>query len=58
MALDANGYPIDAVTGKTEFVEHPCASIRKLLSNGSFYYSSDFDLTSVIQSRYVVALFP
>ncbi|CDR46242.1 CYFA0S22e01640g1_1 [Cyberlindnera fabianii] len=29
---------------------HPCSKIRKLLING-FYYSRDFDLTSVLQNR-------
>ena len=30
---------------------HPCYDIRKLMSNGSFYYSNDFDLTSTLQNR-------
>ncbi|SCU82953.1 LADA_0C08856g1_1 [Lachancea dasiensis] len=30
---------------------HPCHELRKLLSNGSFYYSSTFDLTSILQKR-------
>lgn len=34
-------------------VEHPCHELRKLLSNGSFYYSTDFDLTNRLQDRYV-----
>ncbi|PRT56928.1 Polyphosphatidylinositol phosphatase INP52 [Wickerhamiella sorbophila] len=29
---------------------HPCGGIRKLLNNGSFYYSNDFDLTAVLQN--------
>ena len=32
-------------------VEHPCHSLRKLLSNGSFYYSTDFDATNRVQDR-------
>ncbi|KAI9777652.1 MAG: inositol polyphosphate 5-phosphatase [Peltula sp. TS41687] len=32
-------------------VEHPCAALKKLLSGGSFYYSSDFDLTNRLQDR-------
>ncbi|KAG6215030.1 hypothetical protein E4U50_008012 [Claviceps purpurea] len=32
-------------------VEHPCRELRKLLSNGSFYYSTDFDLTNRLQDR-------
>lgn len=30
---------------------HPCTDLRKLLSNGSFYFSNDFDLTSLLQNR-------
>ncbi|EGV62076.1 Inositol-1,4,5-trisphosphate 5-phosphatase 1 [Yamadazyma tenuis] len=30
---------------------HPCTELKKLLSNGSFYYSNDFDLTSLLQNR-------
>ncbi|KKY17403.1 putative synaptojanin 2 [Phaeomoniella chlamydospora] len=31
--------------------EHPFAALKKLLSNGFFYYSVDFDLTSRLQHR-------
>lgn len=31
--------------------QHPCYQYKKLLSNGSFYYSSDFDITSILQDR-------
>ncbi|CAG8435695.1 6208_t:CDS:10 [Diversispora eburnea] len=30
---------------------HPCYQLRKLLSNGHFYFSSDFDLTKTLSSR-------
>lgn len=30
---------------------HPCLALQKLLSGGTFYYSSDFDLTSRLQER-------
>jgi SacI homology domain len=33
--------------------EHPFHALRKLLSNGNFYYSCDFDLTSRLQERCV-----
>lgn len=34
--------------------EHPCASIRKLLTTPrTFYYSSNFDLATVLEYRYV-----
>ncbi|KAK9236277.1 SacI homology domain-containing protein [Lipomyces kononenkoae] len=32
-------------------IEHPCVSLRKLLTDGSFYYSNNFDLTNRMQSR-------
>ncbi|KIW72427.1 hypothetical protein PV04_00622 [Phialophora macrospora] len=31
--------------------EHPFHALRKLLSNGNFYYSTDFDLTRRLQDR-------
>ncbi|KAK6534596.1 inositol polyphosphate 5-phosphatase [Arthrobotrys megalospora] len=33
--------------------EHPCAALRKMLSEGTFYYSTDFDLTNRLQNRSV-----
>lgn len=33
--------------------EHPFHALRKLLSSGNFYYSTDFDLTRRLQDRYV-----
>lgn len=33
---------------------HPCMELRKLLSNGTFYYSTDFDVTNRLQDRYVL----
>ncbi|KAI9894398.1 MAG: inositol polyphosphate 5-phosphatase [Vezdaea aestivalis] len=32
-------------------VEHPCLALKKLLSGGTFYYSTDFDLTNRLQDR-------
>jgi hypothetical protein len=32
-------------------IEHPCLELQKLLGNGSFYYSTDFDLTNRLQDR-------
>ncbi len=32
-------------------IEHPCTELQKLLGNGSFYYSTDFDLTNRLQDR-------
>ncbi|TVY35511.1 Inositol-1,4,5-trisphosphate 5-phosphatase [Lachnellula occidentalis] len=36
---------------RREPLEHPCSELRKLLGNGSFYYSTDFDLTNRLQDR-------
>ncbi|CCE63659.1 hypothetical protein TPHA_0F01750 [Tetrapisispora phaffii CBS 4417] len=53
--FDANGYPLKTEQDSSEVREpiprHPLSELRKLLSNGSFYYSSDFDLTATLQSR-------
>ncbi|SCU89008.1 LADA_0E13190g1_1 [Lachancea dasiensis] len=31
--------------------EHPCSDLKKLFSDGSFYYSRDFDLSNILQER-------
>ena len=38
-------------------MEHPCLALRKLLDDGTFYYSVDFDLTNRVQDRYGLVLF-
>ncbi|KAF2090828.1 hypothetical protein K490DRAFT_62155 [Saccharata proteae CBS 121410] len=59
---EINPYPTDTVdeegfesgyrSGRSEnIVEHPCMSLKKLLSSGTFYYSADFDLTRRLQDR-------
>lgn len=55
--LDANGVVIPSGESTSEDYDegvrtiHPCSELKKLLSNGSFYYSNDFDLTSLLQNR-------
>ena len=39
-------------------LEHPCIELQRLLSNGSFYYSTDFDLTNRLQDRQVMSRLP
>lgn len=61
VTLDPNGYAIEqniALAGASDPLpkihvgaEHPCANLRKLLSNGSFYYSTNFDLATTLQYR-------
>ena len=47
--LDSDGF--DQFGHKDPLLEHPCMALKKLLSGGSFYYSSDFDLTKRLQDR-------
>lgn len=54
--IDDNGYPMDTdkskpPPNKNDNVRHPCWALMKLLSNGSFYFSNEFDLTSSLQNR-------
>lgn len=53
--LDANGMPVPAGGDESDDhgprAVHPCFEFRKLLSNGLFYYSNDFDLTLMLQTR-------
>jgi hypothetical protein len=37
---------------RREPLEHPCVDLQRLLGNGSFYYSTDFDVTNRLQDRY------
>ena len=56
--LDPSGRPMGLPVSEGESTgaidptrKHPCFGMKKLLSNGSFYYSTDFDLTSTLQNR-------
>ncbi|KAH3663838.1 hypothetical protein OGAPHI_005241 [Ogataea philodendri] len=57
LELNANGFPLDADSESQpggyppKYEQHPCYELRKLLTDGSFFYSSDFDLTSTLQTR-------
>lgn len=37
--------------GRKDVIEHPCQELQKLLGNGTFYYSTDFDVTNRMQDR-------
>ncbi|KAK5959481.1 phosphatidylinositol-3-/phosphoinositide 5-phosphatase INP52 PWA37_003440 [Arxiozyma heterogenica] len=47
------GYDLDrsAYSNSIPLQQHPCYQYKKLLSNGSFFYSADFDITSILQDR-------
>lgn len=63
MDLNSNGYPnIDNESplshndaSQSDYPQrvpqHPCYELRKLLTDGSFFYSTNFDLTSTLQNR-------
>jgi hypothetical protein len=36
---------------QANMIQHPCAQLQKLFSNGSFYFTPDFDLTRTVQAR-------
>lgn len=39
--------------GRRDGLDHPCQELQKLLGNGTFYYSTDFDVTNRMQDRCV-----
>lgn len=49
--LEQDGYGQN-ISRREPLLEHPCAELKKLLGNGSFYFSTDFDLTNRLQDRY------
>jgi hypothetical protein len=57
-------YSIDGQDGyqnlsrREPVLEHPCVELQKLLGNGSFYFSTDFDLTNRLQDRYEALVCP
>jgi hypothetical protein len=48
----AEDNPYGQTLSRREPLEHPCVKLQELLGNGSFYYSTDFDLTNRMQDRY------
>ncbi|KAI0841984.1 SacI homology domain-containing protein [Hypoxylon sp. FL0890] len=50
--LSDSASPYNQNLGRREGeIEYPYQELQKLLSNGSFYYSTDFDLTNRLQDR-------
>ena len=41
--------------GRDMITDHPFLALKKLLGDGSFYYSLDFNLTDRLQDRYVTS---
>jgi synaptojanin len=55
--LPDSGAAYGQALGRREVeLEYPYQELQKLLSNGTFYYSTDFDLTNRLQDRYVALM--
>lgn len=52
----ADGQDYGQNLSRRDPLEHPCVDLQKLLGNGSFYYSTDFDLTNRLQDRFGVMI--
>lgn len=52
MRTDYSHSHSQAMGQRDQPLEHPCADMHKMLSDGSFYYSTDFDLTNRLQDRW------
>lgn len=55
MDLYKTGMDAADLSRKEPALDHPCQDLQKLLGDGSFYYSTDFDLTNRLQDRSVDA---
>jgi len=44
-------YDAEGTNSDNSEIEHPCSQLKKMLSNGSFYFSPDCDLTNRLQNR-------
>jgi hypothetical protein len=55
-AADDDDFGRAAYEGRDVVTENPFVALQKLLSDGSFYYSTDFNLTNRIQDRSVFTL--
>ena len=57
LQAEVNSYPVEADgwdQGRSQQpigMEHPCLALRKLLGDGTFYFSTEFDLTNRLQDR-------
>lgn len=61
LQTEINSYPVqtdgyDQGRSQMPLDEHPCLALRKLLGDGTFYFSGEFDLTNRMQDRYGILL--
>ncbi|KAH0541936.1 hypothetical protein FGG08_003656 [Glutinoglossum americanum] len=53
--LSQDGFEHAYQSRREPILEHPCSTLKKLLSDGTFYYSVEFDLTNRLQDRSIDA---
>jgi endonuclease/exonuclease/phosphatase family metal-dependent hydrolase len=49
--IEADNWDFQGQAQRESLLEHPCMALKKMLSGGSFYFSTDFDLTKRVQDR-------
>lgn len=49
--IEADNWDYQGQSQREAMLEHPCIALKKMLSGGSFYFSTDFDLTKRVQDR-------
>ncbi|KAM0721709.1 hypothetical protein Q7P37_002634 [Cladosporium fusiforme] len=49
--IEADNWNYNSQAQREALMEHPCIALKKMLSGGSFYFSTDFDLTKRVQDR-------
>jgi len=49
--IEADNWDYNGQSQKESLMDHPCVTLKKMLSGGSFYFSTDFDLTKRVQDR-------
>ena len=49
--IEAENWDYNGQSQRESLMDHPCVALKKMLSGGSFYFSTDFDLTKRVQDR-------
>jgi endonuclease/exonuclease/phosphatase family metal-dependent hydrolase len=49
--IEADNWDYNGQSQRESLMDHPCVTLKKMLSGGSFYFSTDFDLTKRVQDR-------
>jgi len=49
--IEADNWDYNGQSQRESLMDHPCVTLKKMLSGGNFYFSTDFDLTKRVQDR-------